>query len=157
MTKVETMSDSLHAALAALPHGPEFRFVDALVSLEGGRRAVGRYTLPAKAAFLAGHFPRRPLLPGVIMIEALAQLAGVVAQTDPEQPVLADLRLTAVRQCKILGSIGPGETLRLEVEILGRMGPLIQAGGRVLKEDGTVLAEAQVTLSGTMAAPVTRE
>ena len=124
--------------------------MDALTFLEPGQRAEGRYTLPADAAFLAGHFPGRPLLPGVIMIEALAQLAGVVAQTDPAHPPLADLRLTAVRQCKILGSIGPGDSLKLEVQVLGRLGPLIQAGGRVLTMEGQLLAEAQVTLSGVV-------
>ncbi len=142
------MTGSLKQALASLPHGPAFRFVDELERLEPGIRATGRYTLPAQAAFLAGHFPGRPLLPGVIMIEALAQLAGIIAQTDPAHPPSPDLRLTAVRQCKIFGTIEPGDSMRLEAEVSGRLGPLIQASGRVLMDDGSVLAEAQVTLSG---------
>lgn len=144
-------SPDLSAPLRFLPHGPEFRFVDRLDALDPGHSAIGRYTLPAGAAFLAGHFPGRPLLPGVLMIEALAQLAGIAAQSDPVHPPLDDLRLTAVRQCKILGTIAPGQSLRLEATVLGRLGHLVQASGRALDEHGAALAEAQVTLSGTAA------
>lgn len=142
------MSDFLAQALVSLPHGPEFRFVDVLEALEPGCSAVGQYTLPEDASFLAGHFPGQPLMPGVLMIEALAQLAGLVAQTDPAHPPLADLRLTAVRQCKILGTIGPGKSLRLEARVAGRLGPLVQADGRACDEKGALLVEAQLTLSG---------
>ncbi len=142
------MANLLAAALASLPHGREFRFVDEVIALEPGNQATGRYTLTGEAAFLAGHFPGRPLLPGVLMIEAIAQLAGITAQSDPKHPPLADLRLTAVRQCKILGTIGPNQCLRLETTILGRLGNLVQASGRVFNEQETLLAEAQVTLSG---------
>ncbi len=142
------MPDSFATALASLPHGPAFRFVDELEALEPGQSAVGRYTLPADATFLAGHFPGRPLLPGVLMIEALAQLAGIVAQTDPVHPPLDDLRLTAVRQCKIQGTIAPGQSLRLEAALLGRLGNLVQASGRVFDAHDTLLVETQITLSG---------
>jgi 3-hydroxyacyl-[acyl-carrier-protein] dehydratase len=143
------MSKDLASALASLPHGPEFRFVDELQALDPGHSATALYHLPADAAFLAGHFPERPLMPGVLMIEALAQVAGIAAQTHPEIPALADLRLTAVRSAKILGTIPPGQTLLIQVAIAGRLGPLIQASGQVSTTDGTVLLEGQVTLSGT--------
>lgn len=147
------MSPDLANALASLPHGPEFRFVDELTALQPGQSAAGRYHLPEDAAFLAGHFPARPLMPGVLMIEALAQVAGIAAQTHPEVPPLGDLRLTAIRAVKILGTIAPGETLHLEAEISGRLGPLVQASGRVTTEKGVVLLEGQVTLSGILTEP----
>ena len=133
--------------LAALPHGPEFRFVDALDSLEPGKSASARYTVRGDEAFLAGHFPGNPLMPGVILIEAIAQLGGVVAQSDPEIPPLANLLLTGVRGAKILGAARPGETLRIRAEVEGRLGGMIQVSGEVTVGE-RVLATAKVMLSG---------
>lgn len=133
--------------LAALPHGPEFRFVDALDSLEPGKSASARYTVRGDEAFLAGHFPGNPLMPGVILIEAIAQLGGVVAQSDPEIPPLANLLLTGVRGAKILGAARPGETLRIRAEVEGRLGAMIQVSGEVTVGE-RVLATAKVMLSG---------
>lgn len=86
-------------------------------------------------------------MPGVILIEALAQLGGVVAQSDPGTPPLADLKLTAVRGAKIMGSAGPGEILTIRAEVAGRMGGLVQVQGEVRVGDRMLLT-AQVTLSG---------
>ncbi len=137
----------LDAALQSLPHGPQFRFVDSLSHLDPGRSARGAYLLRGDEPFLAGHFPGRPLLPAVIMIEAIAQVAGIALQCDPAIPPMPDLRLTAVRNIKILGTATPGETLEIEAEVQGRMGNLVQAAGRV-RVSGRLIAEGQVTLSG---------
>lgn len=134
--------------LSALPHGPAFRFVDEVTSLEPGRCATGCYRVRGDEAFLAGHFPGAPMMPGVLLIEAVAQLAGIVAQSDPVIPPLADLRLTAVRAAKITGTATPGELLELSVSLSGRLGPLIQAQGTVAA-GGRALLTAQVVLSGT--------
>ncbi len=138
--------------LAALPHGPSFRFVDTLVSLLPGQSGTGLYQVRGDEAFLPGHFPGHPLMPGVILIEALAQLGGVVAQSDPAILPLADLKLTAVRSAKITGSAGPGEALTIEATIVGRMGGLIQVQGEVRTADRLILT-AQVTLSGNPTPP----
>jgi 3-hydroxyacyl-[acyl-carrier-protein] dehydratase len=138
----------LSAALSSLPHGPEFRFVDEILSLYPGKSASGAYMLQPQAEFLCGHFPDRPLMPAVLMVEAIAQLAGIVAQTDPEVPVMADLRLTAMRNVKIYGAALPGERLLIEAAVQGRMGNLVLASGSIRVGD-RLLAEGQVTLSGT--------
>jgi 3-hydroxyacyl-[acyl-carrier-protein] dehydratase len=137
----------LSSALASLPHGPEFRFVDELTALDPGKSASGRYLIKGTETFLPGHFPGQPILPAVILIEAIAQVAGIAAQTDPVHGSLANLRLTAVRGVKILGAAAPGERLDIHAEIMGRLGGLIQAQGRVLSGE-KVIAEGQVTLSG---------
>jgi len=139
-------------ALAALPHGPSFRFVDELVALDPGRSGAGRYRVRGDESFLSGHFPGAPIMPGVILIEAVAQLAGVVAQSDPAVPPLADLRLAAVRAAKITGTAAPGETLELTAEITGRLGPLVQATGNVTT-GGRPLLSTQIVLSGAEASP----
>ena len=90
------VGSNLQSALQSLPHGPSFRFLDELLSLHPGREAVALYRVRGDEAFLEGHFPGHPMMPGVILIEAIAQLGGVVVQTDPENPPMSDVRLTGV-------------------------------------------------------------
>jgi 3-hydroxyacyl-[acyl-carrier-protein] dehydratase len=137
----------LAAALRSLPHGPEFRFVDRLLSLTPGKEASAEYRVRGDEPFLRGHFPGQPLMPGVLLIEAGAQLAGIVAQTDPEIGPLEGLKLTAVRAAKITGSARPGETIRIAARITGRLGPLIQGEVEVTLS-GRPLLTATLALSG---------
>ena len=141
------MSEQLTTALKQLPHGPEFRFVDRPVSLEPGQSGVGEFALRGDEVFLRGHFPGQPLLPGVLLVEAVAQLAGVIAQSDPRIPPLAGLKLTALRGVKILGTAQPGEVIRLEARLTGRLGNLIQASATA-SVNGRVVLRAELTLSG---------
>src|SRR3954449_8347791 len=106
--------DPLNTALSLLPHGAEFRFVDKLSRLEPGRTGAGEYLVRGDEPFLRGHFPGEPIFPGVLLVEAVAQLAGVVAQCDPNIPALANLKLTAIHGAKIRGTARPGETISLD-------------------------------------------
>ena len=149
MKACSRMNDLFATALASLPHGRSFRFVDELVALDGGKSGVGTYRIRGDEAFLEGHFPGNPMMPGVVLIEAIAQLGGVVAQSDPEQAPLADMRLTAVRAAKILAAAVPGDVLEIKATVEGRLGGLIQIDGEV-SIPGVLLAKAKITLSGTM-------
>jgi 3-hydroxyacyl-[acyl-carrier-protein] dehydratase len=140
--------DRLQEALRSLPHGPEFRFVDRLLSLVPGKEGVAEYLVRGDEFFLRGHLPDEPLFPGVLLVEAVAQLAGVVAQNDPVIPSLPGLKLTALRAVKILGSARPGEVVRLETRITGRLGLLVQAQASAFVA-GTRVLSAELTLSGT--------
>ena len=142
------MNAEFEEALRGLPHGSTFRFVDALLTLDPGKEATAIYQIKGNEAFLEGHFPGNPMMPGVILLEAIAQLGGVVAQTDPGIPAMADLRLTAVRAAKILGATVPGETLEIRAKVEGRMGGLVQIEGEITVADKP-LASARITLSGT--------
>lgn len=139
--------DPLAKALSHLPHGPEFRFVDRLTALDPGKFGTGEYTVRGDEPFLRGHFPGEPLFPGVLLIEAAAQLAGTVAQSDPQIPPLQGLRLTAVRGAKILGTARPGQTITLEARITGRMPGLVQASASV-SLSGHIILQTELTLSG---------
>jgi 3-hydroxyacyl-[acyl-carrier-protein] dehydratase len=144
------VEDPLSLALRSLPHGPEFRFLDRLLHLEPGASGIGEYTIRGDEHFLRGHFPHQPMMPGVLMVEAVAQLAGAVAQCDPAIAPLANLRLTALRAVKIFGSAVPGQKLTIRARVTGRLGNLVQAHG-IVELETRILAEADVTLSGDMA------
>ena len=135
------------AALNLLPHGAEFRFLDRLTRLEPGKKGEAEYLVRGDEPFLRGHFPGEPLFPGVLLAEAAAQLAGVVAQSDPNCSPLPGLKLTALRNIKILGTARPGQLIQLAATITGRMGNLIQAQVTATVADGLVLT-GDLTLSG---------
>lgn len=141
------MDDVRQKALASLPHGPEFRFLDRLTSLDPGKYGAGEYRVRGDEPFLKGHFPGHPLLPGVLLVEAAAQLAGTVGQSDTEIPPMKGLKLTALRAVKILGTAKPGETVQLEATITGRLGNLIQAHATATV-NGVNILQAELTLSG---------
>ena len=144
------MPDLLTTALQALPHGAEFRFLDRLLTLEPGVSGSGEFTLRGDEPFLKGHFPDHPLMPGVLLVEAAAQLAGVVAQSDPARSPLPDLKLTAIRAAKILGSARPGETITVHARVVGRMGALVQAQSTASVR-GQLILQCEVVLSGSPA------
>jgi 3-hydroxyacyl-[acyl-carrier-protein] dehydratase len=141
------MKPPLDDALKQLPHGPEFRFLDRLLSLDPGKAGVAEYRVRGDEPFLSAHFPGDPLFPGVLLVEAAAQLAGVIAQNDPNISPLPDLKLTALQAVKILGSARPGETIRLEARVTGRLGALVQAQATAFVGEKKVLS-AELALSG---------
>jgi 3-hydroxyacyl-[acyl-carrier-protein] dehydratase len=138
----------LDQALSSLPHGKEFRFVDELTELVPGVSAKGVWTLKGDEEFLRGHFPNAPLMPGVLMIEALAQLGGILVQTRPGEAPLKNLRLTAVRQIKILGSITPGQSIHISGVLQAVMDTLGQVSGEIRDDAGNVIMTGAVTLAG---------
>jgi len=137
----------LQLAMRSLPHGPEFRFVDRMISLTPGVRGVGEYKVRGDEYFLRGHLPGEPILPGVLMAEAAAQVAGMVAQEDPANPRWPRLKLTALRAVKILGAVRPGDTLRIEAVITAVLGDMIQAQAAASVAGAKVLV-TEITLSG---------
>ncbi len=141
------MIDSLGHALSLLPHGPEFRFIDALITLDPGKSGTATYLVRGDEPFLRGHMPGEPIFPGVLLIEAAAQLSGIVAQSDPTRTPLRGLKLTAVRNAKILGTARVGETLRIQAQVTGRFENLVQSEATIWVADKE-MAKAALVLSG---------
>lgn len=99
-----------------LAHRPPFLFVDEVIELEPGVRAVGRWSLTGEEWFFTGHFPGRPTLPGVLMCEAIAQVGGIAVLTDPRYagklPLFGGLDGARFRR-----QVVPGDTLELHAEM----------------------------------------
>ena len=126
-----------------LPHREPFVFVDAVLARVAGESAECVKTFPAATPFFAGHFPGVPLVPGVILAEALAQTAGLAAG----QPGRS-FRLTAIRAMKFPAAAGPDEEIHLHARRVALVGGLWQfevravTGARVVAEGVVVLSEA---------------
>lgn len=135
-------------ALEGLPHGPEFRFLDRLTELVAGLSGIGEYTVPSEALFLKGHFPGMPLMPGVLLVEAAAQLAGAVAQSDTNIPPVRDLRLAGIRSARFYGTAAPGLTITLKARITARLGGAILADTEAFIGSARIMA-ASLTLGGS--------
>jgi 3-hydroxyacyl-[acyl-carrier-protein] dehydratase len=102
-----------------LPHRPPFLFVTELVSVEPGQSARGSWQLTGQEDFFAGHFPGRPTLPGVLMVEALAQLGGVAVLADDRFAGKLPL-FGGIERARFRRQVVPGDRLDLEVS-LGRL------------------------------------
>lgn len=128
-----------------LPHREPFVFVDRVLGIVAGESAECGKTFAAETPFFAGHFPGAPLVPGVILAEALAQTAGLAAG----QPGRS-FRLTAIRTMKFPAAAGPGEEIRLTARKAATVGGLWQFEVRASVGDRTV-AEGVIVLSETQA------
>jgi 3-hydroxyacyl-[acyl-carrier-protein] dehydratase len=125
-----------------LPHREPFLFVDEIVAVDPGRSAVGRWHLTGNEAFFAGHFPGRPTLPGVLMVEALAQLGGIAVLADERYAEKLPL-FGGIEKARFRRQVVPGETLELEVTV-GRLSARAGTGHGRAHVDGQTACEADL-------------
>ena len=152
MTKPRVMERSEIETL--IPHRPPFLWIDRVEELEPGVRCVAvKFVDPADPMF-AGHFPAKPILPGVLLIEAMAQTAGVMlgsaapqntgeSQVDKSRERVA--LLAAVNRFKFLKPVTPGQELRVETKKLTEVGQLVCIGGTV-SVGGEMVASGELSV-----------
>ena len=126
-----------------IPHRHPFLLVDCVEELEPGVRAVGYKSVTYNEPYFAGHFPQEPVMPGVLMVEALAQV-GAVAILSLEDMKGKTAYFGGINKCKFRRKVAPGDKLRLETKIIRRKGP-VGIGSAVASVDGEVAVEAELT------------
>ncbi|HUD74407.1 MAG TPA: 3-hydroxyacyl-ACP dehydratase FabZ [Terracidiphilus sp.] len=126
-----------------IPHRPPFLWIDRVEELQPGIRCVAWLSVGAENPILAGHFPARPILPGVLIIEAVAQTAAVMMGSASPAEATGTALLAAVNRFKFFKPVAPGMLLRIETT------KLTQAGTMVCIE-GTVSALGEKVASGEL-------
>ena len=126
-----------------LPHRAPFLLVDRIDELEPGKKAIGCKAVTYNEPFFAGHFPQEPVMPGVLICEALAQV-GAVALLSCEEYKGKLAFFGGINKARFRQKVVPGDVLRLETELVKIKGP-VGIGKAVAYKDGKVCTEAELT------------
>ena len=137
------MSMTTQEIMEILPHRHPFLLIDTVEEVEPGVRAVAKKNVTFNEPFFAGHFPQEPVMPGVLIIEALAQVGAVaILSLDENKGKIAFFG--GINKCRFKGKVKPGDKLRLETKIIRHKGPM-GVGEAVASVDGKVVAQAELT------------
>ena len=129
--------------MKVLPHRYPFLLVDRILELEPGKRVVGIKNVTINEPFFAGHFPGHPIMPGVLIIEAMAQVGGMLLLGAIEDPSSKVVYFTSLNDVKWRRPVKPGDQLRFELDLLQVRGMMCKMKG-VAKVDGETVAEAEM-------------
>jgi 3-hydroxyacyl-[acyl-carrier-protein] dehydratase len=125
-----------------IPHRYPFLLVDRIIEIEEGKRAVGIKNVTANEEFFNGHFPNYPVMPGVLIVEALAQV-GAVAMLKKEENRGRLAFFAGIDNCRFKKQVTPGDQLRLEVEIIRAKGAIGKGKG-IATVDGELVCETEI-------------
>ncbi|RAK20408.1 3-hydroxyacyl-[acyl-carrier-protein] dehydratase [Anoxybacillus vitaminiphilus] len=125
-----------------IPHRYPFLLVDRILEIEEGKRAVGIKNVTVNEEFFNGHFPNYPVMPGVLIVEALAQV-GAVAMLKKEENRGRLAFFAGIDNCRFKKQVKPGDQLRLEVEIIRAKGTIGKGKG-IATVDGELVCETEI-------------
>ena len=126
-----------------LPHRYPFLLVDRVIESEPGKRLVALKNVTVNEPFFQGHFPSKPVMPGVLLIEAMAQATGLLAMASAEVPKEAIYYLVGVDKARFKSPVVPGDQVHLEVEVIKNRRE-IWVFSAAAKVDGKVVASAEI-------------
>lgn len=139
---METLLD-VRAIQTILPHRPPFLLVDRIIELVPKERIVGIKQVTANEWFFQGHYPGAPVMPGVLIVEALAQVGAVLALREFEDRDARVPLFSGINEARFRRPVVPGDTLTLEVTAL-RIGNRVQKMRGEARVDGQLAAEAEI-------------
>jgi 3-hydroxyacyl-[acyl-carrier-protein] dehydratase len=140
---METTMD-IRAIMQHIPHRYPFLLVDRILELEPNKRVVGLKNVSMNEPFFQGHFPGTPIMPGVLILEAMAQTSGVLAIASMDKSGKnALMYFMGLDQVKFRKMVVPGDQLIMELEVLKKRAKVMKLAGTA-KVDGQVVAEAQL-------------
>ncbi|MBM6616712.1 3-hydroxyacyl-ACP dehydratase FabZ [Bacillus suaedaesalsae] len=125
-----------------IPHRYPFLLVDKILEIEEGKRAVGIKNVTANEQYFVGHFPDYPVMPGVLIVEALAQV-GAVAMLNKEENRGRLAFFTGIDNCRFKKQVKPGDQLKLEVEIVRARGAIGKGKG-IATVNGELVCETEI-------------
>jgi beta-hydroxyacyl-ACP dehydratase FabZ len=129
-----------------LPHRYPFLLVDRITELEPDKRVVGLKNVTINEQFFQGHFPGMPVMPGVLIIECMAQVAGVMIYKDVPEPQEKLIYFTGIERARFRRPVVPGDQLRVEMTLLNRRNNFGKLQG-IATVEGKLAAEAVVTFA----------
>jgi 3-hydroxyacyl-[acyl-carrier-protein] dehydratase len=145
--RTEVHSLDIHQILNILPHRYPFVMVDRVTEIVSGKYARGHKCVSYNEPFFPGHFPQRPIMPGVLIIEALAQLGGILAYaSEPFDPTTNLMYFLGIDKAKFRRTVVPGDRMDLYVEVTHHRSNVWKFAGEV-SVDGTPCAEGQLLAS----------
>jgi UDP-3-O-[3-hydroxymyristoyl] N-acetylglucosamine deacetylase/3-hydroxyacyl-[acyl-carrier-protein] dehydratase len=139
----ETTVLEIEEIMRVLPHRYPFLLVDRILEIEDGKRIVGLKNVTINEPFFQGHFPGHPIMPGVLIIEAMAQVGGMLLMGAVPEPENKVVYFTSLNNVKWRRPVKPGDQIRFELELLQVRGMMCKMSG-VAKVDGQVVCEAEM-------------
>ncbi len=136
----------INAILKALPHRYPFLLVDRVLEFEKEKRIIGIKNVTYNEPYFAGHFPGRPIMPGVLIIEAMAQLGGVLLLQDHEMKDRGLVYLVGIDNARFRRTVIPGDQLRLVVDVVRYKRTICKLRGEAFVNENLV-AEAEFLTS----------
>jgi 3-hydroxyacyl-[acyl-carrier-protein] dehydratase len=128
-----------------IPHRQPFMLIDTIEEMEPGKRVVAKKCVSYNEPFFGGHFPGEPVMPGVLIIEALAQTGAVAILSQPDFKGKTAY-FAAINNAKFKGKVVPGDVLMLETEIIKVKGPIGVGQGKAYV-DGKLVAQGELTFA----------
>jgi UDP-3-O-[3-hydroxymyristoyl] N-acetylglucosamine deacetylase/3-hydroxyacyl-[acyl-carrier-protein] dehydratase len=141
--KTETGMLGIEEIMKVLPHRYPFLLVDRILEVEPGKRVVGLKNVTINEPFFQGHFPGHPIMPGVLIVEAMAQVGGMLLLGAVPEPDSKVVYFTSLNNVKWRRPVKPGDQLRFELDLLQVRGMMCKMNG-VAKVDGEIVCEAEM-------------